>query len=112
MRILRSAALYFLIVFGAGFVFGPIRVLWLEPKLGAALATLCEAPFLLLVMVLAAWWVPRKTALPLETWALVVMGVGALLLQQLADFAVGLGLERLTLREQLASLATPAGLIY
>jgi hypothetical protein len=112
MRILRSAALYFIIVFAVGFLLGPIRVLWLEPRLGPTLAALCEAPFLLLAMAVAARWVTRKTELPRKMWTLAAMGLGALLLQQVADFAVGLGLRGMSPREQFAAFATPAGVIY
>jgi len=54
MRIIAGAVLYFLIVFGVGFVLGPVRVYWLERQLGETMATLCEAPFLLIAIVLAA----------------------------------------------------------
>jgi hypothetical protein len=54
MRIIAAAAFYFLIVFGVGFVFGPVRIFWLEPQLGETLAVICEAPFLLFAIVLAA----------------------------------------------------------
>ena len=47
MHLVAATILYFPIVFGTGFLCGPIRVFWLEPRLGEALATLCEAPFLL-----------------------------------------------------------------
>jgi hypothetical protein len=76
------------------------------------LAALCEAPFLLLARVVAARWLAKKTELPRKACALLAMGLGALLLQQIADFAVGLGLRGMTLREQLAAFATPGGVIY
>jgi hypothetical protein len=41
-----------------------------------------------------------------------MVGVGALILQQLADFIVGIMLRGLTLSEQLQNFATPAGVIY
>jgi hypothetical protein len=44
MRILTSACLYFVIVFGVGFLLGPIRVLWLDPWLGKTAAVAVEAP--------------------------------------------------------------------
>ena len=34
MRIIVAAALYFLIVFGVRFLLGPIRVFWLESRVG------------------------------------------------------------------------------
>ena len=112
MRIAAAAALYFAIVFGAGFILGPIRVLWLEPRVGPVVATACEAPFLLAAIVAAARWVPRVTRLSRDSTSLGLVGLGALLLQQMADFAVGIGLRGLTATEQLAHFATPEGLIY
>ena len=38
MKIIAAALLYFAIVFTVGLTFGPIRVLWLEPKIGGVLA--------------------------------------------------------------------------
>ena len=49
----------FLIVFGIGFLLGPVRVFWLGPRLGETMATLCEAPFLLIAIVIVARWLPR-----------------------------------------------------
>jgi hypothetical protein len=112
MQIIGAASLYFAIVFGAGFILGPIRVLVLEPRLGEPWATACEAPFLLAAMVIAARWVPRVTRLGYSFASLALMGLGALVLQQIADFAVGMGLRGLSPSQQLAHFATPEGLIY
>lgn len=112
MRILTSACLYFLIAFGVGFLLGPVRVLWLEPSLGKTAAVAIEAPFLLAAMIFAASKVPRWTGLTASVGPLVAMGICALILQQIADFAVALGLRGMTAREQLASFAAPEGLIY
>jgi hypothetical protein len=35
MRTLKAGVLYFALVFGAGFVLGTIRTLWVVPRLGA-----------------------------------------------------------------------------
>ena len=58
-QILKSAALYFGIVFSAGFVFGIVRVLWVAPHLGVRNAELLEHPFMLVVIFVAANWVVR-----------------------------------------------------
>lgn len=112
MRVAAAAVLYFAIVFGVGFVLGPIRVLWLEPRLGPTIAAVCEAPFLLAAMVVASRWVPRVVRMRQDLASLALMGVGALALQQVADFAVGIGLRGISAAEQLAHFATPQGLIY
>ena len=112
MRILISATLYFAIVFGIGLLLGPIRVVWLEPWLGKVTAVLCELPFLLGAMILSARSIPKRIGLNKNLGSLAAMGIGALVLQQIADFAVGIGLRGLVPSEQLAFLVTPAGLIY
>jgi hypothetical protein len=40
------------------------------------------------------------------------MGLGALILQQIADCAVGIGVRGITLSEQLARFVTAQGVIY
>lgn len=45
MRTVLAAVLYFLIVFGVGFLLGPIRVWWLEPRFGNAAAVLLNLHF-------------------------------------------------------------------
>jgi hypothetical protein len=112
MRIAAAALLYFGIVFGVGLLLGPIRVLWLEPQVGPAIAVACETPFLLAAMLLAARRVPSALHLRRSFSALATMGIGALLLQQAADLVVGVGLRGLSPTEQLAQFATPAGRIY
>ena len=112
MRILAAAVLYFAIVFGVGFILGPVRVLWLEPWLGATAAVLCEVPFLVLAMILAARWAPRKAGLAGGIRPLVAMGVSALVLQQIADAAVAMALRGITPSEQIGYFATPAGIVY
>lgn len=111
-RIVGTAALYFICVFIVGLVLGPIRVVWVEPALGRTLAVLCEAPFLLGAIGLAARCTPRWTNMQSGGLAYLAVGVLALLFQQVADLAVGFGLRGMTLSEQLALFATPPGYIY
>jgi hypothetical protein len=112
MRIAAAATLYFAIVFGAGFLLGAIRVVWLEPRIGPIVAVLCEAPFILTFIVAAAHWVPRVVKMHCGPAALVLMGMGALVLQQLADLVVGIGLRGNSPAEQLSQFTRPEGRIY
>ena len=112
MKIVVAAFLYFLAVFGTGFVLGPIRVLWLEPALGVLAATLCEAPFLLLAMIAAAYWIPRMIRINAGIGAMLATGLGALALQQAADLLVGTALRGISATDQWARLATPEGAVY
>ena len=100
MRVTLAMLFYFGLVFGTGFLLGPIRVLWLEPRFGPIIATACEAPFLLIAMLIAARRVPR------------VVGIGSLALLQIADFTVGFWLRGITPTEQFAQLLTGQGNVY
>jgi hypothetical protein len=111
-RVVTAALLYFAIVFAAGFTLGTIRVLWLEPRFGPTLAVLCEAPFLLAVMVVAARRIPAAVHLAQDNISLLLMGLGALALQQAAEFILGAALRGLSPSQQLAQFATTPGLIY
>jgi hypothetical protein len=112
MRAALAAALYFAIVFVVGFLLRPIRVLWLEPTLGTTAAVACETPFLLGTMIVAARWTPRRLGLSLDSLLLVLMGIGALLLQQVADFALGIGLRRMSPLSNWRISRRLAGAIY
>ena len=109
MPIVLAAILYAAIVFGTGLLLGPIRVLWLEPRIGKLAATLCETPLLLLAMVYAARWAPEVSGAGSDTASLIAIGLGAFALGQIAEYAVGTWLRGMPLSEQLAQFATPAG---
>jgi hypothetical protein len=111
-RVFAAAAIYFAIVFAVGLVLGPVRVLWIEPWLGATIAILCEAPLLVMAMILGARVAPSMARLRRGWLARFVMGLLALAMQQLADLSVGFGLRGVTLQEQLAYFQTLPGYIY
>lgn len=112
MKIIAATLLYFAIVFTVGLTFGPIRVLWLEPKIGEVLAAICEAPFLVVAMIFASRWIPSVVGMRRDLVSLGLMGLGALAIQQAADLAVGIYLRGITSAEQIAHFATGPGLIY
>ena len=112
MRLLKAGALYFGLVFGAGFVLGPIRILWAVPRFGERTAELIEAPIMLVVIVLAARWIGRRVAgLPTP---LRLLGVGfvALGLLLVVEFTVVLWLRGLTIGEYFAGRDPVAGTAY
>ncbi len=110
--LLTAAALYFCMVFLVGALLGPLRVSWLEPIAGPTLAVLCEAPLLIVAMSLAANWAPAWSRFDGGWLAFLAMGVLALILQQVADLAVGFGLRGMTFDAQLQYFQTPPGWIY
>lgn len=110
--LLTAAALYFCMVFLVGALLGPMRVLWLEPFAGPTLAVLCEAPLLILAMHFAASWAPAWARFDGGWLSFLAMGLMALVLQQMADLAVGFGLRGMTFDAQLRYFQTPPGFIY
>ncbi len=54
MQILKAGVLYFAVVFGAGFILRPIRILWVAPRLGTRMAELLEMSIMLLIAIVAA----------------------------------------------------------
>ncbi|MBX3465054.1 MAG: hypothetical protein KF830_17940 [Planctomycetes bacterium] len=88
MGILASAATYFAVVFGAGFVLGAIRVPLLVPRLGERTAELLEMPIMVLVIALAARWRQRRTP---ELRPRHQLAVGALALLMLLAVEIAFG---------------------
>lgn len=112
MQILKAGALYFALVFGAGFALGTLRVLLVVPRLGARTAELIEAPVMLAVTFLAARWTVRRLAVP-PAWApRLAMGGIALGLLLAAEFTLVLGLRGLSMREYFATLDPVSGTVY
>lgn len=63
-RTILAALTYFALVFGAGFVLGPIRILLIAPRIGERNAELLEALWMLFIVIMAARWVVRRFELP------------------------------------------------
>jgi hypothetical protein len=112
MRFLKAGALYFILVFGAGFVLGPIRIIWVVPRLGERTAQLMEAPIMLGVIVLAARWIGRRLAVPPTPPRLLGVGFVALGLLLVVEFTVVLWLRGLTIGEYFAGRDPVAGTVY
>ncbi len=112
MRDLKAGTAYFLWVFGAGFVLGVVRELWLTPWLGTRVAELVEMPVMLVVVVLAARWTVRRFALPGRMPTRVGVGLLAVGWLLLAEIVLVLGLRGLTLAEYLGGRDPVAGMAY
>ena len=112
MRILKAGMLYFVFVFGAGFLLGPIRVLWVSPRLGTRVAELLEAPIMFVITIVAARWIVRRLAVPSTASSRLSMGGIALGLMLIAEFAFVLWLRGLSIREYLAGRDPVAATVY
>jgi hypothetical protein len=112
MRTLKAGALYFALVFCAGFVLGIPRVLWVAPRLGTRAAELIESPIMLVIIILAAGWVVRSFRLPLTVAARLGPGLLALGLLLAAEFTVVLKVRRLTLARYIEGRDPVSGTVY
>ncbi len=112
MHTIEAAVFYFALVFGAGFVLGTVRTLWLVPRVGTRAAELAEAPIMLVITVLASRWMVQHLAVPAAASARLGMGCIALLLLLIAEFGFILRLRGLTIREYFASRDPVSGTVY
>ncbi len=112
MKILKAGVLYFALVFGAGFVLGPVRIMWVVPRFGARLAELMEAPIMIAVIIVAAGWIIRRLAVPRKLSARLAMGCIALGLMLIAEFSLVLRVRGLSISEYLASRDPVSGAVY
>ena len=112
MQILKAGMLYFVFVFGAGFLLGPIRILWVVPRLGTRVAELLEAPIMFVIIIVAARWIVRRLAVPSKASSRLSMGGIALSLLLIAEFTLVLWLRGLSIREYLAGRDAVAGTVY
>jgi hypothetical protein len=112
VNILQAGLLYFALVFGAGFVLGPIRILWVVPRLGSRMAELMETPIMLAVIVVAARWVVRWLRVPSTLSSRLGMGCLALGLLVAAEFTLVLWLRGMSLREYFAGRDPVSGTVY
>jgi len=112
MQILKAGVLYFAFVFGAGFVLGPIRILWVVPLFGTRMAELMETPIMFVVTIFAARWIVRRLAVlpkPSHRLGMGCIGLGLLLV---AEFTLVLYLRGLSISEYLATRDPVSGTVY
>jgi hypothetical protein len=112
MKIVLSAITYFAMIFGAGFLLGPIRVLMLEPRVGVRVSELIEAPIMLLAILVIGRWIGCKQCrlMPIPS----VLGVGLLTAMMIltADVAVGVILRGMTIVDVFVKRDAVAGPVY
>lgn len=112
MRTLAAGGLYYLLAFGAGFVLGVVRVLWLAPRVGERSAELIEAPLMLMLLVPTSRFVVRTMRVPPAIVPRLGLGLTALCLLLLTEFSVVLWLRELSIEAWLAARDPIAGAVY
>jgi hypothetical protein len=111
-QVMKAAGLYFVLVFGSGFVLGTIRVLLLDPAVGTRTAELLEMPVMFGVIVLAARWVTRRIEVPPIASRRLVMGGMALAMVLALDFTVILWIRGLSFKQYVEAFDPVAGTAY
>jgi hypothetical protein len=112
LSVLKAAGLYFLIVFGTGFVLGTLRVLLLLPRFGTRVAELMEMPFMFIAIVIGARLTVRRFRLQASPAMSVVVGLVALCLVLAMEFTVVLWLRGMTFSDYLAQRDPVSGTVY
>ncbi|HMP17728.1 MAG TPA: hypothetical protein PKD72_11940 [Gemmatales bacterium] len=105
-------AVYFGIVFGAGFLLGPLREQVLRPLVGARTAELIEMPVMLVIIVFAGYWMGRIMLENRRPGYRLLVGLLAATLVLLADVLVGVYLRGMTLRQIFLDRDQLTGLLY
>src|SRR4051794_26905215 len=109
-RATSAGALYFAIVFLAGFALGVLRVSVLVPRLGATRAVLIELPVILLVAWFAFCSLTARFSVPPAPVARLTMGALAFALLLIADILLARVFGRST-SDIFADLSTASGLL-
>ena len=111
MRVLKAGAVYFLFMFGVGWVLGPIRELWAVPRFGRLTGVLLEAVIMLIAMAVSVRWVIRRFRVKPTFGSTISRGLVALGILVPAELAGVVWVRRLPFPEYLASFATGSGLV-
>jgi hypothetical protein len=100
------------LVFGAGFVLGPIRILWVVPRFGVRVAELMETPIMFVIILVVARWIVRRLAVLSTPSSRLGMSFVALGLMLVGEFTLVLWLRGLSISEYLASRDPVSGTVY
>ena len=112
MQVVKAGVLYFALVFGAGFVLGTIRTLWIVPRFCTRKAELMEIPIMLAVTIVAARWTVLRLSVPSMWSARLEMGCIALTLMLIAEFGFVLWIRGLSVKEYFATRDPVSGTVY
>lgn len=110
--VVKGAVFYFALVFAAGFVLGPIRVMWAVPRFGERAAELLEMPIMLVVTVLAARWMVYRFGANFSKAEALGSGFVALSLMLVAELTLVLWLRGMTLADYLTGRDPVSGTVY
>lgn len=111
-NIIKAGILYFLIVFGLGFLLGFARVVFLVPVTGERYAELTEMPLMLVAVYFMARYIVRRFSDTPNHTGYLFAGIISLFLMLLAELTLVLGLRGITLTEYFSTRDAVAGSFY
>lgn len=104
--------MYFVLVFGTGFLLGSVRVPFIVPRIGERYAELAEMPLMFTAIFFASRYVLRKYGQKTETVGLIAMGAIALLLLVISELLLAVLLADRGVTEYVASRDKVSGSVY
>ena len=110
MAIFKPALLYFLIVFGAGFILGPLRVFLIVPRTGIRLAELLEMPVMLTIIYFASGNINKR--FPLRAADRLGYGLLALAFVLAAELAVAVFVQGRSIHDAFLARDPVSGSAY
>jgi hypothetical protein len=111
-RIFAGGVMYFVLVFGAGFILGSIRIPFMTPRFGERISELIEMPVMFVVVLLSARFVARRFSLPATTSTRLFVGLIALGLMLVAEFLLAVAVQDRSLGAYIASRDPISGTVY
>ncbi|MFZ0859584.1 MAG: hypothetical protein WCA27_07755 [Candidatus Sulfotelmatobacter sp.] len=112
MHVVKAGTLYFVVVFGVGFVLGAVRRLWVVPRIGTRTAELMEMPIMLAVTIVAARWTILLLSVPMMWSARLEMGCIALVVMLTAELGFVAWIRGLSIKEHFATRDPVWGATY
>jgi hypothetical protein len=112
IQVIKAGLVYFVLAFGAGLIFGSVRVPFLVPRLGERVAELIEMPFMFVVVLLSARFIARRFALPAVASVRLTVGLLALGMLLAAEFLLAIAIQDRSLGDYIASRDPVSGTVY
>lgn len=109
---IKAGFIYFALVFAAGFILGPIRVLWAVPQFGERTAELLEMPLMLGAIILAARWTMGHFSVPDTLRLRLQSGLTALTCLVITEILLVLNLWGMPLGDYITSRDPVSGTAY
>jgi len=109
VRAVRAGVFYFLLLYGLGWLLGPIRQLLVAPHVGEIAALAIEAPLMIAGMVLASRYLIDRIRVSRALAPRLVMGLTALGLLFVAEYAAFNMIEGWTVAQYVAHFSTLPG---